>query len=300
MNMKWIIWLCACLALPALAEDYSRSALPAENGFSYVLGNGEEHWQGGQVNWYYNPTNQPSALSTADVVALIDTATAKWAGMCNLTFNYKGTTTTYTPNIDSTWSTIDRVNVIGWAALTGDRAGYDGYTKWWYASGGLMADADIVLNTASQTWTQSNKQSLEALITHELGHLLGLNHSNIQFAVMAGDSITYNTRYNTYSFQRTLRGDDAQACAALYGAAPYAESNRLFNWVEVGSPYSGLFAPAVQPSATIEGYYYRFYPTTNSALGTKDGDVWYLDPNGQLINVGPISNYLGAAYGAGF
>lgn len=294
--MKRLVCLCVFMTLPAMAQDYSRSALPTENGFSYVLGSGQERWQYGRIDWYYNPANQPSGLSTDDVVALIKTAAAKWAGMCNLSFNYMGTTA-YAPNIDSTWNTIDRVNVIGWGLLfdtpTEKRSQYDGYTKWWYASGGLMADADIVLNSA-RSWTQANKQSLEALITHELGHLLGLNHSNVS------ESIMFANPYHSYGYQRTLRGDDAQACAALYSASPYAESNRLFNWVEVGSPYSAAFTPSVQPSASYAGYYYRYYPATNSALGTKDGNVWYLDPNGQLINVGPISNYIGSAYGAGF
>lgn len=295
--MNKLVWLGALLALPALAQDFNRSEIP-QNGFSYVLGNAQERWQGGRIDWYYNPANQPAGLSTADVVGLIQIAAAKWAGMCNLQFNYLGLHSA-APNMGSDPNAIDRVNVIGWAALSGDKAGFDGYTKWWYSSGNMI-DADIALNTA-KTWTQNNKSDLEALITHEIGHALGLNHSNVQFAVMAGTSQKYPAiKYNSYSFQRTLRGDDAQGCAALYGASPYAESNRLFNWVEVGSPYAAAFTPAVRPSASYEGYYYRAYPSSNSALGTKDGDVWYLDPYGKLQNVGPVSNYLGSAYEDGF
>ncbi len=286
--MKRLILLGAFLALPAIAQDFSRSAAP-ENGFSYVLGDVQEHWQGGQISWYYNPTNQPAGLSTEDVVGLIKIATAKWEGMCNLQFNYQGLITSAAPMLDATWNTIDRINVIGWAVLTGSRADYDGYTQWWYDASGNMADADMVLNSA-RTWTQSNKQSLEALITHELGHVLGLQHSK------TSESIMY-VPYHTYSYQRTLRGDDAQACAALYGASSNAESNRLFNWAE---QYPNLFAPAVAASATYAGYYYRYYPTTNSYVGTKDGIVWYIGPDGQLQNLGPMGNYLGTAYGAGF
>lgn len=294
--MKKLAWVCLLLALPAAAQDYSRSAMPG-NGFSYVLGSGQERWPNGQINWYYNPANQPAGLSTDDIVGLFKTATAKWEGMCNLKFNYLGLTD-IAPNIDSTWTTKDSKNVFGWGLLTGSRSSYDGYTTWWYALPNSMVDADMMLNSA-RTWTQSNKLNLEALITHELGHVLGLNHSDVQFAVMAGPG--NGTSYNSYSFQRTLRGDDAQACATLYGTSSNAESNRLFNWLEVDSPYSYLFTPAVQPSGTVAGYYYRYYPTTNSYIGTdKNGEVWYLGSDGNLFDAGPMSNFLGTAYGAGF
>ncbi len=285
--MKRLAWFVGLLALPALAQDYNRSAIP-NNGFSYVLGSAQEHWQSGQINWYYNPANQPAGLNTDDVVALFKIATAKWEGMCNLHFNYQGLTQA-APMLDATWATIDRTNVFGWAVLTGSRSQYDGYTQWWYDANGNMADADMVLNSA-RTWTQSNKQDLEALITHELGHVLGLNHSKTYESVMY-------VPYHTYSYQRTLRGDDAQACAALYGASPYAESNRLFNWAE---QYPDLFAPAVAASAIYAGYYYRYYPTTNSYVGSKDGVVYYIGPDGRLQQLDALSNYLGTAYAAGF
>ena len=289
--MNKFVWFGALLALPALAQDFNRSEMP-QNGFSYVLGNAQERWQGGRIDWYYNPANQPAGLSTADVVGLIQIATAKWAGMCNLQFNYLGLTSA-APNMGSDPNAIDRVNVIGWTALSGDKAGFSGYTKWWYSSGNMI-DADIALNTA-KTWTQNNKNDLEALITHELGHALGLNHSDVNASIM------FANPYHTYSYQRTLRGDDARGCAALYGASPYAESNRLFNWVEVGSPYAAAFTPAVQPSASYAGYHYRYYSGTNSYLGTKDGIVWYIGPNGgDPQNVGAISDYIGSAYAGGF
>lgn len=293
--MKRILWACLFLALPAGAQDFSRQAQPG-NGFSYVLGKAQEHWQGGQVDWYYNPANQPAALSTDEVVNLFKTAAAKWEGMCKLKFNYRGLTSA-APNLNATWDTKDGVNVFGWEQLTGTRSIYAGYTVWWYDATGLMVDADMVLNTVN-TWTQNNKTSLEALITHELGHVLGLNHSDINASVM------FANPYHSYTYQRTLRGDDAQACAALYGASPNAESNRVFNWAE--QTYGQFFAPAVAPSASYGIYYYRYYPTTNSYLGSyldsvsNSARTVYLGPDGKLLDVGLLSGYTAQAYTAGF
>ena len=118
--------------------------------------------------------------------------------MCNLTFTYLGTTSAV-PNVRSTSDTIDQTNVVGWGLLTAEMAGYGAYTKWWYNGSHFLIDADVVINTA-YNWTLQN---VESIMTHELGHFIGLNHSNVQASVM------FANPYNSYSYQRTLRGDDA-------------------------------------------------------------------------------------------
>ena len=279
------------LALPSQAQDFSRSMAPVTDVQPfYVLGAGQERWQGGQINWYYNPAHQPPALSTDDVVALFISASAKWEGMCNLKFNYMGITDKV-PNMTGTWDTVDRTNVFGWDLLTGAMAAYAGYTRWWYGADGYMVDVDMMLNTA-QTWNQSNKPGLEGLITHELGHALGLNHSNVSISIM------FANPYHTAEYQRTLRGDDAAGCGVLYGVSANADSNRVFNWAE--QAYVQYLAPAVQPSAVYQGYYYRHYPGTNSYVGTKDGNVYYLAAGGQIVEVGPLADFTGPAFAAGY
>lgn len=270
------------------AQDYVRSAAPGADHEhpAYVLGASQERWSGGVIRWYYNPAQQPSNLSTADVLDAINTAVARWSGMCNLSFSYMGTTSA-TPNVRSTWETIDRVSVFGWGALTAEMAQYGAYTKWWYSSG-LMVDADVVINTA-YNWTA---RDVESIMTHELGHVLGLNHSNVQASVM------FANPYNSYSYQRTLRGDDASACAVLYGAASTANSNRAMNWAEQNYPQ--YFAASPAASATYGGYYYRYYGATGNYLGTKDGNAYMMGPDGVIQYLGVLDTFMPTVRAAGF
>jgi len=286
--MKLMLCTAAMLALSAHAQDFSASrADSGRDAPNYVLGSAHERWADGQVPWYYNPANQPANLSTADVLAAINTATARWAGMCNLSFNYQGLTTA-APNMRSSLSTIDHVSVIGWGELTDEMAIYGAYTKWWYDSSHAMMDADIMVNTARQ-WTLQN---VEAIMTHELGHFIGLQHSNVQASVM------FANPYNSYSYQRTLRGDDANACAALYGASANAQTNRALNWAE--QAYPQLFATSPAPSATYNGYYYRFYPGTGNYIAGKNGEAFMMGPNNVILDLGPLDAYSGTVQGAGF
>lgn len=224
---------------------------------------------------------------------MFSAATAKWEGLCKLKSTCQGATSTV-PDFNSTYQNSGRVNVFGWVPFTGSNAGSDGYVRWFYEYGGTngnMIDADMYLNTA-RTWTQSNKRNLEALITHELGHVLGLNHSNL------GESVMFADPYNTYSYQLTPRGGDARACAALYGESPNAGANRVFNWAE--RTYSQLAAPGAVPSKSLDVYYYRRYSETNSYLAVSKGEVFYPGPDGKLLDAAALSGYASAAAAAGF
>ena len=188
-GMKLPILFATLAALSAQAQDFSHAPLAGDREVpAYVLGSAQERWAGGQVTWYYNPANQPAYLSTTDVLAAINTAAARWSGMCKLTFTYMGTTTAV-PNVRSTYNTIDRISVIGWGELTNELSIYGAYTKWWFDANHAISDADVVINT-TRTWTVQN---VEAIMTHELGHFIGLLHSNVQASVM------FANPYNSYA-----------------------------------------------------------------------------------------------------
>ena len=285
--LKLALVLMASMAAATHAQDYSGSAAPSDRVRpNYVLGSAQEHWSGGVIRWYYNPAQQPSNLSAAEVLSSIDTALARWSGMCNLTFTYMGITSAI-PDVRSTWQTIDNMSVFGWGELTNEMAQYGAYTKWWYSSG-LMVDADVVINTA-YAWTA---RDVESIMTHEIGHVLGLNHSDLQASVM------FANPYNSYSYQRTLRGDDANACGALYGAAASADSNRAMNWAEQNYPQ--LFTASPAASATYSGYYYRYYGATNKYLGSKDGNAYLMEADSVIQYLGVLNDYMPVVRAAGF
>jgi hypothetical protein len=80
---------------------------------------------------------------------------------------------------------------------------------------GEIYDADIEINTANNTVTISDdpkeiEYDLQAILTHEVGHFIGIAHSDKPDAVMYP---TYNPGSTT---QRKLTPDDVEAVCSIY------------------------------------------------------------------------------------
>ena len=136
--------------------------------------------------WYFNATSTPSGISqTAATGALksaannITTANNDCGlpDLVSATNAYKATTTR-TPNISNSASCLsgDGTNVVGFGTLSSI---YVGYTCWW-SIGNATVEADAKLNKANYTWYVtkpvgcSNKYDVQAVATHEFGHVFGL------------------------------------------------------------------------------------------------------------------------------
>jgi len=155
----------------------------------------------------------------SDVIGAARRALQHWAAVADIQFFE----TTSSVQTISPQHAGDRINLI---TVSSDNAAafgsYEnpGRTRVFYDSGGAITEADIALNPNvlfSSDGTPGT-YDLESTFTHEVGHLLGLEHSAILGATMQPRQ-AMNGLFGLPAFtQRTLSEDDIAGARALYGS----------------------------------------------------------------------------------
>lgn len=196
------------------------------------------------VTWYYAPDGQPGWASPSNMVPLVQKAMDTWSAQCGVQFSYLGTT--------ARQSTVeDGASVIGWLPSMSSGANTS-----YYFRGGQMTEADVQLNVGA------NGSELAAfpLILHELGHVIGLDHSAVTSAVMAGPPAAQ------YSYATSLAPDDVAACQSLYGPPTRVAASQP---PAAASPAPGTPRSGPVPDAVATEFYHpvldHYFMTANPA-----------------------------------
>ncbi|MBA7559388.1 hypothetical protein ES708_01002 [subsurface metagenome] len=149
------------------------------------------HWADGDIPVYYWINLSGSSVA-GDVITGITAAFDTWEDVegSYMDFDYRGTTTEFSPGIDT--ASPDYQNVVGWADLE-EFPNAIAVTVIWYIRGKrLIVDCDTALNTdAYFLWTQADgiedpdgtllpdtdsyDVDVQNIMTHEAGHWLMLN-----------------------------------------------------------------------------------------------------------------------------
>lgn len=215
----------------ARANDFVVKLSSATGDISKFITYGWLGWTPNVVHWLYNDANRNTVLAptSAAAVASIQTAMNKWTAACNIQFVYDGLTSTGAslagPTLNGGGPT-DGLNVIAWGnggPVTGSTTGVTYVSA--SSSGGpfTLDESDVVLNFA-------NNSSFDVTLIHEVGHMLGLDHSNVVNTVMSGPPTT------PYVALTTLQADDIAGCRNLYGApAPRTISGAITNGAGVAN-----------------------------------------------------------------
>jgi hypothetical protein len=175
-------------------------------------------WPESIIRWHYSTTRHPSHITVERAVALVQQQMAKWSAVCGIRFEYLGTTTTTTGdwNADKTLpvKSAGPLNVVGFAPDPQNPAhprnsvgGFPVFDTVQYLTPGATRTGGLFLYSTGNF----PEVHFQSIVNHELGHLIGIDHSNVQ------ESIMYATPYNSPEFQLTLRQDDISACKSLYG-----------------------------------------------------------------------------------
>lgn len=190
------------------------------------------------------------------------TSTAAWngAGSANVIHAHKGSTASLAlgdgvPMImfsDPLSACTGSCLAATFTSYYGERSGGSGSWK--------VNDADVVTNSTGYNWTSqgedpggvgcSNEIYVEGVMVHEIGHALGLAHSNVAGATMF-PSVAYCNNNPA-----TTEADDETALVALYGAAPCAGCENYTDYLAAGQtdyqPCGTYYSTAA--SGTHSGY----------------------------------------------
>ena len=136
--------------------------------------------------WSFRASSTPAGLNASDVLAVIKKSFRNMVSGrndCGMPDNISAThrylgTTSVKPGVSSSGACLGRDgrNVVGFGSLGGY---YSGYTCIWW-EGDAIVEMDMRLDT-NTAWalslaTCSGELMMEALVTHEAGHALGLGH----------------------------------------------------------------------------------------------------------------------------
>lgn len=169
-------------------------------------------------------TAQSNIKSGSDVIGAARRALARWAEAANIRFievssNVQSVSAPGTRGDGLSLITVAHTSE-NTAPFAGDGSEMPGRTRIFSTVGGSITEADIVLNPVQPFSTDSTPGTydLESTFTHEIGHLLGLEHSGVLGATMQPRQAK-NGVYNLPTLSpRTLSDDDRAGVRAIYGA----------------------------------------------------------------------------------
>src|SRR6266404_5328495 len=161
----------------------------------------------------------PNIKAGSDVIGAAQRALQHWAAVANIQFleTASSATSISPPNAGDGVSLIT-VSTDNLAAFGSSNS--PGRTRVFSDSGGAIVEADIALNPNELFSSDGTPGTydLESTFAHEVGHLLGLEHSAVIGATMQPRQ-AQNGLYGLPAFtQRTLSEDDVAGARALYGS----------------------------------------------------------------------------------
>jgi hypothetical protein len=171
------------------------------------------------IAWRANPGLPPNVTGSTSLETTFRQAFAAWSAVSTATigFGEQPASASLKPGLDQVSLIIANLTAAEFAAYGADAISFTNVTT--SVTTGHVLEADILFNpniafSTEASATPSGSSDLQAVATHEIGHLLGLDHSPLASAVMFPLA-------TGRVFSRTLTLDDTIGVSTLYPTAAF-------------------------------------------------------------------------------
>ena len=232
--MRKILWAVVIVGLALPLHAYIVNQKRLGNGVANVK------WASMPVTWRMNTTAGSNITGSRTISAVADTSFASWTGITTATITVaRGAN--ITDNTEQDKYGYDQINLVKTnqmqsqydATGAGSALAITGITT--SLTTGDILDADIIFNpsitfsTDASLSSSSTSYDFESVLTHEVGHFFGLDHSAILSATMFPRVRAGN------SAPRVLSDDDKAGVSALYPSSTYSSRGSISGTVRLPS-----------------------------------------------------------------
>ena len=184
-------------------------------------------WRGEVINLTLsNSLRQPASniKINSDVIGALQRSLKTWESATNIKFSLAWSDKVSISRADGIGDGASLITIAATSEnvqpFQGKFGEMPGRTRTFYDKRGKIVEADVVLNPYQQFSTDGSFGTfdLESVLTHEIGHLLGLDHS----IALAATMYSQQGKNGTFSLPafapRSLAEDDLAGIRSLYGA----------------------------------------------------------------------------------
>ena len=181
------------------------------------------------VSFSSSLSSPPSNIKPgSDVVGALRRALQSWATVAGIQF-FEAASSVETISPPTAGDGVNLISISSANASLFESSDAPARTRVFHDSGGAIVEADIALNPTTQFSTDgtAGTYDLESTFAHEIGHLLGLEHSGVIGATMQPRQAKNGTYDRPAFSQRTLSDDDVTQARSLYGSTGASIAGRV-------------------------------------------------------------------------